>query len=106
MRRIAEIAGTQAKRFLLLIVIQGSGLQHPVGNEQMADWLDSHGIYYAIDENNNFLDEWDMPISIHYEESAIYKFVSLGPNRQDNHGKGDDIVRVFDLSSNEIIMIE
>lgn len=49
-------------------------------------------------ESKQYLDYWQMPIIIEFTEPATYKFISFGPNKQDDKGGGDDLIEQFDLT--------
>lgn len=83
--------------------------QHPVTKERVIDWIsiNQKEKYIKIDNHSqNILDEWGMPIAFVYEKHAIYKLISYGPNGKNDHGKGDDIVRVFNLGGDQLELVK
>lgn len=96
--------------FVILTMIDTEEYQHPIENQRIVSFAatilkDDSELKYS-EQKRVFYDAWNTPILISYEKPAIYKFVSIGPNKQNDYGKGDDIVRVFDLSDNEMKLVE
>ncbi|MBN2512917.1 MAG: hypothetical protein JXB18_08275, partial [Sedimentisphaerales bacterium] len=65
-------------------------------------WVKSNSyqdIIFLDDTGQQILDGWGTPIVLRLREPAHYTFVSYGPNRRDDEGVNDDIVRIFDYNS-------
>jgi len=65
-------------------------------------WVKSNSYQDSIpldDTGQQILDAWGTPIVLRFREPAHFTFVSYGPNRRDDEGVNDDIVRIFDYSS-------
>jgi len=81
----------------------------PITTERIISWIDDHDyedVFTVNQDLKQILDAWDTPIVITYEGTDIYKFVSFGANRKDDHGQGDDIVRIFDVSGDQAELVE
>lgn len=69
------------------------GYQHPISFEQINDYQ-----YLNYRPGEQICDAWNMPILLEIQDPNQYIFTSYGPNKQDDHGKGDDIVEKCDMN--------
>lgn len=70
--------------------------------QDLIAWVKSNPYQDSIplnDSGQQILDAWGTPIVLRFRDPAHYTFVSYGPNRRDDEGVNDDIVRIFDYSS-------
>ncbi|HML75275.1 MAG TPA: hypothetical protein PKB02_12365 [Anaerohalosphaeraceae bacterium] len=75
---------------------------HTVTVQDLIAWVKKNSYEDVVSLDNaeeQILDAWGTPLVLRFREPAHYTFISYGPNRRDDEGVSDDIVRIFDYSS-------
>lgn len=75
---------------------------HTVTVQDLIAWVKKNSYEDVVSLDNaeeQILDVWGTPLVMRFREPAHYTFISYGPNRRDDEGDNDDIVRIFDYSS-------
>lgn len=74
---------------------------HTVTVQDLIAWVKKNSYEDVVSLDNaeeQILDVWGTPLVMRFREPAHYTFISYGPNRRDDEGDNDDIVRIFDYS--------
>jgi len=93
---------TMRQLALGISMLVDDGHAHPVDIEEISNILAYDGGINYSNEGKAFIDVWGMPILIKYEQPATYRFISYGPNKEDDNGIGDDLMKAYDVSGGKI----